>query len=771
MGGPLTVSTNLVLRNASISLDLSFGSGDQISVLGSLTLTGTNLLLVNPLTGFGAGTYPIISYGTALIGDVNTNLKLGGAIADSRYTLALDTNTVPYINLAVSGGPAASLTWSGDGTANAWNIKGAANWNGGSGPNSEKFYSLDAVSFDDSGSASPAVNLLGTLLPGSVQVSGTNNYTFAGPGRISGGNGLTMNGSGTLLILTTNDFSEITSINSGTVQLGNGLTADGGLGITPINNYGALIFNAAGNQVILGSPGGSGAVVKRGPGMTQLAGDNWFSYALTNEAGTLLAGSPTAFGDTAYGTTINPGATLDLGGQNIGAEPVTVSDTGVGGAGAVINSGPVAGALQNLTLVGPTTFGGSAGWSVLSQSSSVGLQANTNKITKIGANTIQFGNDDSSYVSDGGLGDLEIQAGKFTFYGYVSLGDPARTITVRTNATLELDNTGDSLTPKAIVLDDGAAVVSTLPNRLRPQYCTVPASFTLGGANTFTVQTADRLVLNGTLAGPGSLIAAGAGAIILGASNTFSGDLNIQAGTVGLTNDASVTRAANILLGGTLDVNGRTDATLTLGSSQVLKGSGAVLGSLSAPAGSTVAPGLSIGAISVSSNATLRGTTAIELSKIGGALSADLLAVGGTLDLGGTLNLTFAGAGLTNGDTFTLFTAGTLANGFATVNLPAVPGVTWTNRTALDGTLRVVSVAPPSQPTIAGAQMVAGGNFQVHFSGTPGYGYSVRAATDVALPATGWTVIGTGTFGSSPVTFTDLNATNFLRRFYLITIP
>ena len=768
VGGLLSVNTNLVLNNASVTFDLGTGTSDQIAVLGAMTLQGTNSVLVNPLAGFGTGTYTIMTYGSGLVGDINTKLKLGGSIADSRYTLSLDSNTVPNINLNVSGGPAASLTWSGNGSGNVWDLKNTLNWNAGSGANTEKFYSLDTVLFDDTGSALPAVNLVGSLLPGSVMINGTNNYTFNGTGKISGGNGLTMNGNGTLLLLTTNDYSDVTTINSGTVQLGNGTTADGGLGITPINNNGALIFNSAGNQVIVGSISGSGSIVKRGPGITQLAGDNSFSYALTNEAGTLMAGSATAFGDTAYGTTINSGASLDLGGQIIGAEAFTVSGSGIGGAGAIINSGTVAGTLQNLALVGDTTFGGSSTWSIYPLSGGSGLQANTNKITKLGSNSVQFGNDDSSFIADGGLGDLDIQAGNFTFYGYVSLGDPTKSILVRSNATLQLNNTGDSLTSKNIVLADGATLVSTLPNRLRPQYCTVPGPITLGGADTFNVVANDRVVLNGLVTGSGSLIANGAGTIVFGSSNTFTGDLNIQSGTVVLTNNASVSTAGNIILSSsTLDVSGRSDSTLTLASGQTLKGSGNIVGNISSPTGATIAPGATIGTITATGNITMRGTTTMDINKTGALLTSDQIVATGTIDLGGTLTVTAMGS-LTNGDTFALFT-GPLANAFTTVNLPA--GYTWTNTTAIDGTIQVLAVATATPPVLGAVTRQPDGNFSLLFSGPASFGYSVRATTNLLTPLAGWTVLGTGTFGGVGASYLDLTATNYPQRFYRVTIP
>ena len=382
------------------------------------------------------------------------------------------------------------------------------------------------------------------------------------------------------------------------MQVGNGTTADGAIGTGNLDNYGLMVFNSASYQSVPGIINGTGPIIKRGPGITVLSGVNTFSAGVTNEAGTLMAGSGDALGDTTYGTLINSGATLDLGGYGIGSEPVTVSGTGVGGAGAVVNSGVTAGSLSDLTLTGPTTLGGSAGWTIGAEPTQAGLKANTNKITKVGTSNVQISNGNSSAVTDSGLGDIEIQAGTFNFYGYVALGDPTKTITVRPNATLRLDCTGDSLTMKNVVMDAGSTLYSSLPNRLMPQYATFPGLINLGGAVTFNVVGSDMLNLQGEISGTGPINVVNAGLLQLGASNSFTGDLNIQAGTVALTNEASVTKAANIVLAGTtVDVSARIDGTLTLGSGQTLKGSGTIAGNLDSPSGTTVTPGASVGAL------------------------------------------------------------------------------------------------------------------------------------------------------------------------------
>ena len=238
--GTLTNSGNLTLANATLRYDLVAPTSvnDQIAVTGTLTLSGTNLLEINPTTpAFALGEYTLMTYGT-LSGNAS-NLQMTGALANSRYTFAFDTSVSPNVALNVGGSPPASLTWSGDGSANLWDLKTSTNWNS----NTEKFYNVDTVTFDDT-STNPAVNLVGTLMPGGVTVITVNSNTFSGSGKISGAAGLVNNGSGTLAIYTTNDYTGATTINAGT------LLVNGALGNTPVAvNYGATL---GGNGTILG---------------------------------------------------------------------------------------------------------------------------------------------------------------------------------------------------------------------------------------------------------------------------------------------------------------------------------------------------------------------------------------------------------------------------------------------------------------------------------------------------------------------------------------
>jgi alpha-galactosidase len=85
------------------------------------------------------------------------------------------------------------------------------------------------------------------------------------------------------------------------------------------------------------------------------------------------------------------------------------------------------------------------------------------------------------------------------------------------------------------------------------------------------------------------------------------------------------------------------------------------------------------------------------------------------------------------------------------------------------GMLELLTAGTP-HPTINASGPLTGTSFPISFSGPGGQGYQVLRSPDVSLPPASWTVVGSGTFGSGPATFTDTNATN-ARHFYRIQSP
>jgi len=93
----------------------------------------------------------------------------------------------------------------------------------------------------------------------------------------------------------------------------------------------------------------------------------------------------------------------------------------------------------------------------------------------------------------------------------------------------------------------------------------------------------------------------------------------------------------------------------------------------------------------------------LDIKKIGATLSSDKISSTGTVDLGGTVTVSFSGDTLAPGDKFTLFAA-VPANSSPTVVLPPPgSGYVWVNKIFVDGSIEVASCGcsePTTPPTL-----------------------------------------------------------------------
>ena len=112
-----------------------------------------------------------------------------------------------------------NLVWRGNGINNVWDITNTVDWFNGN--DLAGFNQSDNVTFDNTGSDTPAINITNTVMPGSVVINASQNYTFGGAGVIAGTGSLTVSGTNTVIIDTTNTYTGGTTINNATVQLNN----------------------------------------------------------------------------------------------------------------------------------------------------------------------------------------------------------------------------------------------------------------------------------------------------------------------------------------------------------------------------------------------------------------------------------------------------------------------------------------------------------------------------------------------------------------------
>ena len=210
----------------------------------------------------------------------------------------------------------------------------------------------------------------------------------------------------------------------------------------------------------------------------------------------------------------------------------------------------------------------------------------------------------------------------------------------------------------------------------------------IGGAGASVFNFSGGLLRAGPNANPnfmtalsGVYVNAGGAKIDTGTNHiAINQDIQPGAGSGGLTISGT----------GALALNGNCSYIgSTVVSSGGLGGNGTISSPVSVQAGGFFSPGTSVGALTINNTLNLAGTTIMEIDAAAGT-NDQVLGVT-TLTYGGTLMLTNIAGLPTVGAVYKLFTAGTYASGFTSVN-SANPGVTYdSTRLNIDGTVKVLT--------------------------------------------------------------------------------
>ncbi|MFJ1299249.1 autotransporter domain-containing protein [Pseudomonadota bacterium AL_CKDN230030165-1A_HGKHYDSX7] len=153
----------------------------------------------------------------------------------------------------------------------------------------------------------------------------------------------------------------------------------------------------------------------------------------------------------------------------------------------------------------------------------------------------------------------------------------------------------------------------------------------------------------GQISGAGSLTKLGTGTLTLGAdSSAFTGPTDVQAGR---------------LIVGTAGGNGRLGGPVTVNSGATLGGSGTV-GTTYLRDGARIAPGNSIGTLTIAGDLTFSPTSVYEVEADPGSSDSDRIDVTGHTALDGSVVHVGADGGFTTRRTYTILTSGTLAGTF-----------------------------------------------------------------------------------------------------------
>ena len=193
-------------------------------------------------------------------------------------------------------------------------------------------------------------------------------------------------------------------------------------------------------------------------------------------------------------------------------------------------------------------------------------------------------------------------------------------------------------------------------------------------ADSLTVQLTNNLKLSGVISGDGSVVKSGTGTLNLAGANIYTNTTTVTAGT--------------LLVNGSLAIG-----AINVSSNATLGGSGVIAGIVTATNGAIIAPGNSLGVLTLINTPVLQGIVLMQLNKTNtNATNDQIIVVGQPLNYGGTLTVTNVGPALTGGETFTLFNAVNYTGAFTATNLPALPATNlnwWLGNLTNNGSIAV----------------------------------------------------------------------------------
>ena len=560
--GTLTTSGNLSFGGGTVNFDLSnvpASGNDRIVIGGALDLSAATTLAFNRInTALTNGSYVLVQGTGAVTGNTATLSTSGLISGATRQTFSLSTTTVSNALTLDVAGQAASLVWNNAAATGLWSIAPAdSNWDNASA--NDRFYDADAVTFQDiGGQPTQTVGVTGTLTPASVTVNNTTGgtaYALNGAGKITGPTGITKSGNGVLILGNTggNDFTGATTVNAGTLRIGDASAVSQGSTITVASG---AVLDVNGLNVTLPSVLGAGVVESAaGAGTVTSATAATISTVLQNGAGGLNfvkngTGTTSLTGANTYtGTTTISAGTLQIG--NGGSTGSLGATTITNDSALAFNRSDALAFSSNVTGTGTVTQVGAGTTTVTGAFTHTGG-------TTISAGTLQIGGGGTSGSIDGNittnatlavnrsdavtLGNLISGTGGFAQSGggttTLTNTNTYTGVTTVNSGTLAITSVANGGTPSNI----GQASTNLVLSGGKLQYNGATASTNRGitanavAGNTLEVTDSAATLTVGQLSGSGGLTKTGNGTLALTAVNSdMVGGLTITAGVVNMT--------------------------------------------------------------------------------------------------------------------------------------------------------------------------------------------------------------------------------------------
>jgi len=688
--GSLNFSNNVTFNGNSTNYytlpTTTGGAYGLVAVLGNVNF-GVNTKLFINYTTLQPGRYHLITYGTANTSTPveNGNVTLGGIFPSGRgQTYTLDDSISGEVDLVVTGSTGGDfLTWVGDGVNNNWDIQTTTNWFNNNSSSLDYFYNGDFVTFNDSGSASPAVNLTTTLQPHTLTVSNNASaYVFAGGGSLSGNFTLTKQGPGSLALMESGGdaFSAGIVVNGGSLILSNsnvsisgGITVNTG-SVTVAQSgtiSGGLTVAGNGTALVIGSGTINGGLTSSGS-LTVSNGPNISGNLAVNGGATLMDQTTTFSGNA----TIANGAVLQVGDNDANgtlgtASTATILDNGglvfnrsdsglevqalISGTGGLTNNGPgtvefggteTSGAGTTPaaeTYTGPTVINAGILELNTGNNGNSGLYASS-RLTINTNGTVEVLTDNSLAGSSSTVGSLPItiNAGGILTAAPGADSGTGTSCHIRGILTLNggtLTNSGTSINTShgSWDVDDGVAVPGGPFTSLIACLSVIPdqSGGTLFSITNGTTPSGIDLLVSGQFVNDSSthdtgIIKTGPGTMALDNTNTYALGTTINGGTLQLGTANDTTNLTGLLGTGNVTNN----ATLSFASSQTVTITNLISGTngtVLVKSGQAVINGI------------ITGTNTLLVTGGKAILTATNTYIGNTLVNGGTLAL--AGGG------------------------------------------------------------------------------------------------------------------------------